>query len=850
MRHSTQIIAGVCLLTAWLLPGPTSLAAADDARGESTASPRFSRHVVALFSRLGCNGGTCHGAVQGQNGFRLSLFGANPEHDYEQLLRGGAGRRVNSIEPDKSLLLLKATGTAPHRGGRIVKQNSPDYDLLKRWLTAGADLDAVDDSRVVSLHATAPQQVLSPGESYRLRVDAKFADGSAEDVTQLCSYKSQNEGIATVDNQGRVVAAGVGDTAIVVRYRSEPTISMVVVPHPGKREFPDVAPQTFVDEHVLAKLRRLNIPPVGTADDAVFLRRARLDITGQLPAADEVRSFLADTDSQKRSKKIDQLLNEPGYAALWTLKFCDILGASDFGVYADGLGEQFEAPRFQAWVRARLEENLPYDEFAARILTATSREGRDVAQWADEVVALQEGFTTPRKDLEVYAKRKTLDAYWQRKDATGVPGTLQVAHAFLGLRLECAQCHRHPHDVWQQDDLLSFANFFMRVRIVGFNDRNEKRYAAEGELFKKYTEEGKKLVEEAKKLGETQGKLPGEEGKKAQEQQRALDRRGKMLQDDIPKRILHAQILHRSDDEAVKSFASVTSPLGTSSSKTYRLLGESQPLEIAPADDPREKVIEWLRRPDNPYFAKAIVNRVWAHYFGRGIVDPPDDLSPLNPATHPELLDALCRGFIENRYDLKWLHRAILNSRTWQQSSQATPENEFDRANYAFFPLRRLPAEVVVDALNQATGTTEDMDMKYYHWPEGLRTVEIPYMPRNTFVTFLLEQFGRPARNSSVQCDCERQADASMLQILSFANHPKIFQKIADPKGRAAQLVKQNLDPEACVEELYLGTVSRLPTDSERQKCVDYVAQAGSLEKGLQGLLWTLLNTREFILQH
>src|SRR5439155_21345147 len=138
-------------------------------------------------------------------------------------------------------------------------------------------------------------------------------------------------------------------------------------------------------------------------------------------------------------KKIDQLLAEPGYAALWTLKFCDLLGASDFGVYADGLAEHFEAPRFQAWVRARLEENLPYDEFAARILTATSREGRSMQEWGEEVVALQEGYATPRKDLEIYAHRKTLDTYWQRRAAVGVSGTLQVAHAFLGLRLECAQ---------------------------------------------------------------------------------------------------------------------------------------------------------------------------------------------------------------------------------------------------------------------------------------------------------------------------------------------------------------------------------------------------------------------------
>ncbi len=296
--------------------------------------------------------------------------------------------------------------------------------------------------------------------------------------------------------------------------------------------------------------------------------------------------------------------------------------------------------------------------------------------------------------------------------------------------------------------------------------------------------------------------------------------------------------------------ASVTSPLGTQSSPVFRLLGESQPAEVAAGTDPREQVVAWLRRPDNPFFAKAIVNRVWAHYFGRGIIDPPDDLSGFNPPTHPALLDELCRRFIASGYDLKWLHRAILSSRTYQQSSQPAGGSERDRKNYASFYLRRLPAEVLVDALNQATATREDFDMKYYHWPSELRTVDLPYMPRNGFVTFLLEQFGRPPRNSSVQCDCARQTDASLLQVLSLANHPRIRQKIAEPGGRVAQVMQQSADADEGIRQLYLSTLSRLPDDSEAALCREHVAAAESPEKGLQAVLWSLLNTREFLLQH
>ena len=227
-----------------------------------------------------------------------------------------------------------------------------------------------------------------------------------------------------------------------------------------------------------------------------------------------------------------------------------------------------------------------------------------------------------------------------------------------------------------------------------------------------------------------------------------------------------------------------------------------------------------------------------------------DNLSPLNPASHPELLKELAEQFVKHGYDLKWLHRTILNSRTYQQSSRAHPASASDRTNDAYFYYRRLPAEVLLDALNQATGTTENMDMKYWHWPETMKIVEIPFAPRNDFVNFVLEQFGRPARNPAAQCDCERDPSVSVLQVLTLTNHPRVRQKIADPKGRVAQLVKDLKDDDKRIDELFLSTLGRLPSAAERQACLDYLRKAVSPEKGLQGVLWGLLNTREFLLQH
>ena len=848
------------LFTLALGMGVCILLDAGRVRGADTAPvPGFTRHVEAVFSRLGCNGGACHGAVKGQNGFKLSLFGADPAADYDRLLHEFAGRRLNLLDPDSSLLLLKATGQAAHQGGKRMTVGSPEYDILRRWIAAGVPAEPAERSHVTQLRVTPAEQTIKPGEKYRLRVEAKFADGATEDVTALCSYESLAPAVAAVGNDGQVTARGVGDAAIIVRFRAEPALTVLLVPRPSADRFPEVKPQNFVDRHVLDKLRRLNVPPAELTDDATFLRRVSLDVTGELPSPKEVRAFLADKSPDKRSKKIDELLNRPGYAALWTLKFCDLLKANDFGVYADGIRQEMDAPRFQQWVRARMEENMPYDQFVDRILTATSRDGRDIQAWAAEIQRMEEGYAPGRKDCEIYKGRKTLDLYWQRSSSAGVPAALQVAHSFLGLRLECAQCHRHPHDVWQQDDLLSFANFFMNVRKIGFQGDNEKKYPEVAAIFKKMNDDAKKLTDDAKKLrdGEykkaetaaktTKSAAAQAEFEKVKQRLTDMERESKLLPE-AARRVMHSEV-RLVDDKA--NFATVTSPLGTDTSKRMRLLGQSEAIDVSKGQDPRQIVMAWLKRPDNPYFARAIVNRVWAHYFGRGIIDPPDNLSSFNPASHPELLKELCDGFIKNKYDLKWLHRTILNSRTYQQSSTPAQASRGRSGQLCLLPLS--PA-----AGRSAGRRAEPGDWdRLKTWtcsitsgPNEMKAVEIPFTPRNAFVTFMLSNFGKPKRNSAVQCDCERDGDASVLQVLSFANHPRVWAKIADEKGQVARIAKEIGDAKQRIEELYLLALGRLPNDAEQQACAKYLDGAASPLKGLQGIAWSLLNTREFVLQH
>ncbi len=823
------------------------------------AGPLFSRHVVPIFSKLGCNAGACHGAVQGQNGFRLSLFGMEPVLDHVRLLRDSGGRRINTIDPDASLLLLKASGQSTHRGGMRTTPGSADYRILRDWLGQGAKLDAVEKSLINRLRVSPQEKLGKAGETYPLKVEATFADGTVEDVTALCTFESNNKDVADVDRMGQVRLTGVGDAPIVVRYRSQPALATVLVPGKPLDKFPALVEKNFIDKHIFAKLRKLNIEPSDECDDATFLRRVSLDVTGALPTPDEVRKFLADPDPARRAIKIDQLLEQPGYTAVWATKFADLLKARIS--YEDFTHQPAQASirQFYDWTRARLKDNTPYDEMVARMVLATSLDGRSREEWIDEVIESYSDTFSDKIGKSRYVDRKTLDLFWHRFDSVGVKGAVQFAHSFLGLRLQCAQCHRHPSDVWTQDDVLSLSNFFMRTKantgVMSVKEAGQiKKTLGTGltateknkltEAAKKFADGGKKLHDQAK----------AKKGNKAdadrlQAEATALAQRAGAITRAI--KILEVSYVGHVKGNAF-GWASVTSPLGTQNSETFRLLGERDNAKIADEQDPRDLLVKWMRSSDNPFFARAIVNRVWAHYFGRGIVDPPDDLSPLNPPTHPELLQELEDSFVKQQYDLKWLHRTIMNSATYQRSSRTRPTNQFDSRNFASFHPRRMPAEILVDALGQATGVPEVF--KAGGAPVA-KAIEIPgtiadRMVGNPSVELAFTIFGRPTRNAEALCDCDRENRPALVQSLYLANHPDLLKKISSPKGRLTELLKSQSDDARRIDDLYLWTLSRLPTDAERQICVEHVRKNASVIRGFEGLLWSLLNTREFILNH
>jgi hypothetical protein len=788
--------SGLFCLSSVLIFCPTTLVRSEEPVKEVPAAnlrwapegsggvPEFQRHVVPLLGKLGCNNRACHGSFQGQHGFRLSLFGHDPQLDYTELVKEERynGPRVNLEQPEKSLALYKPTHGDRHKGGERMKTGSWQYRLLHDWIAGGAPFDPAKESKLMRLEVGPPEvRVEDRNKSVQLRTVAYFSDNTCEDVTALTLFSTNDESVADVTDAGLMTVKGSGDTAIVATFGGAVITSQVIVPvKEDGQPFPAFPPNNKIDEFVLAKLKKLGIKPSPLASDEVFLRRVYLDVIGTLPTAEEARRFLQDGSPDKRAKLIDQLLDRPEYAMYWATKFDDWTGNDN---------RFTPQPRAKTawlwhdWLRDKLERNVPYDEIVGGFLTASTREGRSVEETVAEhqkvAANLDKGFGDG-----TYAARKTNDIFWKKAGNTR-PETvaLRISYAFLGVRLECAQCHKHPFDRWTQDDFRGFTSIFASMGRGTPKDVPKNVNKGAGRQTYKYTE-----------------------------------------------------AYHDRSKKAIRRLMR----------QPPRLLNR-QPIAFKNGEDPREALWQWMRSPDNPYFSRAIANRLWGHYLGVGIVDPVDDFNAANPPSNPALLDWLARDFVEHRFDLKHLHRTILNSRTYQLSWIPNDSNRHDERNFSHALLRRMPAEVVLDAINQITGGSDRYSSS--NAPKGVRTINLAITRlRGGGPEYVLGIFGRPLRTQT--CDCERSSETGLAQAMYLLNDTDVNRKINDPKGQLARLLKQKKDDRQLIEELYLSTLSRFPTDEEMKKALDYVASAKSREAGMQDMMWSLLNLREFVFVH
>lgn len=782
------------------------------ARGEEVL---FARQVVPTLYKLGCSAGTCHGAFAGKGNFRLSLFAAVPEADFREA-RGPFGRRINLHNPTESLLLLKPTGRLPHGGDVRLKPGSPEYQLLLRWIETGAKYDAAAEGQVLSVRVEPSTPVCKvDGEAVPLRVLAKLSSGAEEDVTRFARFEPFDATIAEVDDGARVVGRRPGDTHILAYYAGQIGYAIALVPgaRPAGLQFPNETLTDSIDRMAVDKLKKLNIVPASVCSDAEFLRRAHLDITAQLPTPEEVRKFLADQSPDKRARKIDELLRHPLHAAVWATKLCDITGVDNRSMY-DAV-----VCNFHDWYRNKLEANMPWDQMVHGILSATAADGRSDEALATEQLGFQEAKKTGKERVEYppveagkpfwqtgYATRRTLDRFFYnikfRVQAGPHKGridphtiALHASSAFLGVRLECAECHKHPHDRWTQEDFRGFTAAFA------------------------YVDNGVDPVLQQKRV----------------------------------------TINGKPHPVVVSGVYPSAKPLPTVADMgqefTVPRLLNGQALEVKPGQDVRLEVWKWMASPENPYFAKAMVNRIWAHYFGRGLIDPVDALAAGNPPSHPDVMDELVRDFIEHKHDLRHLHRRILNTRAYQRGWETNVTNAKDERNLSHRMLRRMTAEQALDAVAQITGTGVELAWVYGGGGKGgskerkiERAIECPLSRPGGGDSYLLKIFDKPQRTQS--CDCERAETPTVSQALYFYNDAALIAKIAAKNGRLARLLAEVNDDGKVLEELYLAVLTRSPSAEERERSLSHVKSARSRAEGFEDILWSLLNRQEFVVNH
>jgi hypothetical protein len=854
--------------------------------------PNFQRHVSPLFGRLGCNGRSCHGSFQGRGGFRLSLFGYDFKADHEALLAADSPR-VDVKNPLESLILSKPTDADMHEGGQRYKKDTWQYHVFRRWIEAGAKYSDEEHQKLVRLEVTPPElQFSKSGETAQLKAVAVWPDGTREDVTPLCRFHSNSDQVAKITDTGLVTATDQGDTHLVVFYDNAVVPIPVIRPVSDKvgDKYPQVATNNKVDELVLDKLRKLGVVPSDLCTDAEFLRRVYLDLTGTLPTAAEVEAFLTDESPSKRSAKIDELLATPAYVAWWTTKLCDITGNNDRQLNQVNQGLQGSASQgWYDWIYKRVEENVPYDQIAEGIVVSKSR--RDGQSYADYCKEMSDIYH-PDSDKKM-ADRPTMPYYWARTNLRQPEErAIGFAYTFLGIRIQCAQCHKHPFDQWSKSDFDAFKGFFpsVTVGVTGARDKESQ-------------EQYRQILAE---LGIEPGKRMN--GNEIRRMYAEKIKEGKT----IPFAEVYVNQQQPNPNRRPNNNRR-NQPVSVPSA---RVLGGDS-LDLTKTDDARKLLMEWLRSKENPYFAPAFVNRVWASYFNVGIVQPPDDMSLANPPSNKPLLDYLAQGFNEHGFDMKWVHREILNSRSYQLSWQPNETNAKDERNFSRAVPRRLPAEVAYDAIQMATAS----DAKAATMLTDVKNRAIGIPAANArggqgTTGFALQIFGRSIRESN--CDCDRSMEASLLQTVFLQNDFQVLSAISGgrdtwidqisrqllgvpaqgnaPQGndqnrrrdiaqleqrlkrakesgdeqqvqriesRLAQLQpgrkaedKKPAEPGSpeqsakLVKQAYLRTLSRYPTAEEMDRCHQFLASSANPVEGAKGLLWTLVNTKEFIVNH
>lgn len=677
----------------------------------------FDTQIVPVLTRYGCNSGACHGSAAGRGGFNLSLYGSDPERDHEAVVFDLEGRRVNQSRPHESLLLLKATESLNHGGGPRFDLDSEAAGLLIRWIQNGARRTG---SRRLETLELRPRSVIlaAPGQTAALSVLATFSDGTQQNVTRWSTMTPDDADAVAVDSDGMATVHRRGRHLVQVRYLDRVLPVELIVPLNDQPVNVSHGPDgNFIDEFVDRRLTTLHIPASPECDDATFLRRVRLRLTGRLPTPDEVRGFKGD-----RRQLIDRLLASNDFSEYWTHWLATLLRIRTQPQ------EDAAARTYHAWLRTQLDRQTPFDQLAVALLTATG-DSHEVGP------------------ASFY--RTSRDARTQAEFASEL---------FMGVQLRCANCHDHPLDRWTQDDYHGLAAIFARLdlgRVISVRPRGEVIHPRTGEP--------------------AVARIPGE-----------------------------------------------------------RFLTD--------ATDARADLAEWLTAKGNPYFDRAIVNRLWKAVMGRGLVEPVDDLRATNPGTHPELLGQLAEDFANNGRSLRHALRTICLSAAFARGSVAISGNKSDDEFYSHALRVPLSPEVLADVISDVTGVSES----YGDEPAGMRAINLF---AGNIPSASLDILGRCSRAES--CESTGSTAGDLPRALHLINGPLLNRRLKDANGRVHKSVATKSDAEL-VEEFYLRALSRFPTDRERSFWQDRFARVN--EDGptprrelAEDFVWSLLTCQEFV---
>ena len=691
----------------------------------------YTLDVMPIFLKTNCNTGSCHGAARGKDGFRLSLYGFDINGDYTRITRDFSSRRINLAFPEDSLLLTKGAGVVPHTGGTRFRKGDELYETVHEWLRSGALLDQGEIPTVTKVDIYPKGAVLNgEGAQQKISVRAYYSDGTDRDVTHLAYFSSNNDNSAVIEQDGVVTAQNRGEAFIMARFDTHTVgTHFIVLPKNLQFAWNELPENNYIDGHMHNKFKNLRIIPSELCTDEEFIRRVTLDVTGRLPTVEEYNAFLANVDPKKREKLVDELLTRKEFVEIWVMKWAELLT-----IRTTNQISYKSMLLYYTWLQERVANNVPMNVMVQELL------GSNGGTFANAATNYYQNETNTLKVAE------------------------NVAQVFMGMRMQCAQCHNHPFDRWTMDDYYSFAAFFSQI--------------------------GRKRGEDPREI-----------------------------------------IVFNSGSGDVRH------PVGNRVMAPKFLGGETP--DVA-GKDRRQVMANWLASDENPFFAQNLSNIVWAHFFGKGIIQEVDDVRISNPPVNKELIDALSEKLRGYNYDFKKLVRDICTSRAYQLSTKTNETNEKDTTNFSHATLRRMRAEVLLDAITQVTTTSN----KFPGLPSGARAVQIA---NGNTSTYFLTTFGRAKRETV--CSCEVKMEPNLSQALHMLNGDTVNAKITQG-GLVTTRLGEEVPHEKIIEEIYIRCMTRKPTEKELTNLMELVGQEENKQQALEDVFWALLNSREFVFNH